>query len=94
MSLSSILYLHLPSFFYILIRITLNCFKPITNIVLLCFVFRDRIRTVVNVMGDAYGAGIVNHLSRQELIQDANLDPNMTQLNEVNVRREITKEIN
>lgn len=30
---------------------------------------RDRIRTVVNVLGDAYGAGIVDHLSQAELNQ-------------------------
>lgn len=29
--------------------------------------FRDRFRTVVNVLGDAYGAGIVQKLSRREL---------------------------
>lgn len=29
--------------------------------------FRDRFRTVVNVLGDAIGAGIVEHLSRDEL---------------------------
>lgn len=28
---------------------------------------RDRFRTVVNVLGDAIGAGIVEHLSRDEL---------------------------
>lgn len=31
------------------------------------FFFRDRIRTAINVLGDSYGAGIVAHLSRQEL---------------------------
>lgn len=31
------------------------------------YVIRDRIRTSVNVVGDAYGAGIVHHLSRKEL---------------------------
>ena len=29
--------------------------------------FRDRFRTVLNVLGDAVGAGIVAHLSRDEL---------------------------
>lgn len=28
---------------------------------------RDRFRTSVNVLGDAYGAGIVHHLSRADL---------------------------
>lgn len=30
-------------------------------------IFRDRCRTTVNVMGDSLGAGIVNHLSKNEL---------------------------
>ena len=30
---------------------------------------RDRIRTSINVVGDAYGAGIVYHLSRAELAE-------------------------
>ena len=29
--------------------------------------FRDRFRTMVNVLGDAYGAGIVQKLSKREL---------------------------
>ena len=30
--------------------------------------YRDRIRTAVNVVGDAFGAGIVEHLSRNDLM--------------------------
>ena len=34
-----------------------------------CFViFRDRIRTTVNVWGDSLGAAIVEHLSRKDLL--------------------------
>ena len=29
--------------------------------------FRDRFRTMINVEGDAFGAGIIAHLSRKEL---------------------------
>ena len=29
---------------------------------------RDRIRTAINVMGDTFGAGIVEHLSRNDLM--------------------------
>lgn len=29
--------------------------------------FRDRFRTVINVMGDVYGTGVVQHLSQLEL---------------------------
>ena len=29
--------------------------------------FRDRVRTMINVLGDAYGAGIVEHLSKGDL---------------------------
>ena len=38
---------------------TLNCM-----LMLLC---RDRFRTAINVMGDSFGAGIVEHLSRNDL---------------------------
>ena len=31
------------------------------------FLFRDRIRTSVNILGDGIGAGVVDHLVRQEL---------------------------
>lgn len=29
--------------------------------------FRDRVRTSINVLGDAFGAGIVNHLTKEKL---------------------------
>jgi len=31
------------------------------------FVHRDRFRTTVNVLGDSIGAGVVEHLSRDDL---------------------------
>lgn len=34
--------------------------------------FRDRFRTMINVMGDSLGAGIVNHLSKSELQRQVN----------------------
>ena len=33
------------------------------------FYYRDRFRTAINVLGDAYGAGLVAHLSREDLAQ-------------------------
>ena len=32
--------------------------------------FSDRFRTSVNVLGDAFGAGIVHHLSREDLARE------------------------
>lgn len=31
------------------------------------FLYRDRFRTMTNVVGDSFGAGIVYHLSKDEL---------------------------
>lgn len=39
-------------------------------------VLRDRFRTCVNVMGDALGAGIVDHLSRVDIKFADQLDTN------------------
>lgn len=36
-------------------------------IISILYCYRDRIRTSVNVLGDAFGAGIVYHLSKAEL---------------------------
>lgn len=36
-------------------------------LIFIVWLSRDRFRTVVNVLGDAIGAGIVGHLSRDEL---------------------------
>lgn len=35
------------------------------------FISRDRFRTVVNVLGDSFGAGIIEHFSREELKRSA-----------------------
>ncbi|KPM04271.1 excitatory amino acid transporter 2-like protein [Sarcoptes scabiei] len=37
------------------------------SMIIAIFAYRDRIRTSINVLGDAYGAGVVYHLSREEL---------------------------
>lgn len=31
------------------------------------FINRDRFRTAINVLGDAYGAGLVAHMSKKDL---------------------------
>lgn len=36
----------------------------------------DRFRTAINVLGDSYGAGIVDHLSKSEL-QTMPMNPNL-----------------
>lgn len=33
------------------------------------FVARDRFRTMINVLGDSMGAGIVDHFSKSELLK-------------------------
>lgn len=39
------------------------------------FIFSDRIRTSINVLGDSYGAGIVYHLSKADLdAEDARIE--------------------
>jgi Na+/H+-dicarboxylate symporter len=37
----------------------------------------DRVRTVVNVLGDSFGAGIVAHLSKNELISEGHFNEGM-----------------
>ncbi|GFY78057.1 hypothetical protein TNIN_20611 [Trichonephila inaurata madagascariensis] len=37
--------------------------------ILSVYFFRDRVRTSINVLGDAFGAGIIHHLYRGELEQ-------------------------
>lgn len=44
------------------------------------FTFRDRVRTVVNVLGDCLGAGIVNHISQNDLIPPQ-IEPQQTTAN-------------
>jgi len=44
----------------------MNCSQQ-NELIFLFLFFRDRIRTAINVLGDSYGAGIVAHLSSQEL---------------------------
>lgn len=48
---------------------------------MLFFFLRDRSVTTVNVLGDAMGTGIVQHLSRDDLQSDSN-DDDAVALNE------------
>ena len=46
-------------------------------IVMMMYFSRDRFRTMLNVWGDAVGAGIVNHMSRDDLLElDAQMAEN------------------
>lgn len=51
------------------------------------YIFRDRIRTSINVLGDGYGAGIVYHLSKHEL--DAMDAERHLEILEVGISKEI-----
>lgn len=44
-------------------QLEMNCGPPV------CLFPRDRFRTMVNVLGDAFGTGIVEKLSKKELEQ-------------------------
>jgi Na+/H+-dicarboxylate symporter len=39
------------------------------------FVYRDRFRTMINVLGDSIGAGIVDHFSKSELLKLGHPNP-------------------
>ena len=40
------------------------------------FLYRDRLRTMINVFGDAVGTGIVQHLSKADLMKQDHQDTN------------------
>lgn len=40
--------------------------------------FRDRFRTAINVLGDSYGAGLVAHLSRNDLAELDKINKHIT----------------
>nr|CAD7589538.1 unnamed protein product [Timema genevievae] len=56
-----------------------DCFRTMVSVFVM-FVLRDRFRTTVNVLGDALGAGIVDHLSKGEL---ARMTENVEELSDV-----------
>lgn len=47
-------------------KIFITLINFIIRILLLCLC-RDRLRTAINVMGDAFGAGVVHYRSQKEL---------------------------
>lgn len=82
----------MQSYFVILILFFLLChfhFHKCFFFLLLykSFKFRDRVRTVVNVLGDCLGAGIVDHISKNDLAAPS-INPQPSTANE-NVSYEI-----
>merc|ERR1712088_693083 len=51
----------------------------------------DRVRTAVNVLGDAFGAAIVAHLSRKELASGATEMEEMDRMNQMDSRLDVEK---
>ena len=51
----------------------------------------DRVRTAVNVLGDAFGAAIVAHLSRKELASGATEMEEMDRMDQMDNRLDVEK---
>ena len=51
----------------------------------------DRVRTAVNVLGDAFGAAIVAHLSRKELASGATEMEEMDRVDQMDSRLDVEK---
>jgi Na+/H+-dicarboxylate symporter len=56
----------------------------IFNRILSHLVSRDRFRTTINVLGDSLGAGIVDHLSKAELLKLEHLNPDADKVDSQN----------
>jgi Na+/H+-dicarboxylate symporters len=78
---------------YIIIQIYIikNVISSIRYDDILCN-FRDRFRTTINVLGDSIGAGIVDHMSKAELLKitqrEAEADRVGSQNGELNAEEE------